>query len=163
MIAPRTQVHLSHGERPDRLKRVYARLRRAMAIRVRGYKLSKGLIPLSPKRRGSRQSVRPALRMAATVLALVSALALSACNSADTGRMQGWVEADFVFVGPDEAGRVQAMHVREGDTAAAGAPFFAEVPRANAIRLSYSLPTDEQIEEGVARLARLIGRVMAEA
>ena len=44
-----------------------------------------------------------------------------------------------------------------------GAPFFAEVPRANAIRLSYSLPTDEQIEEGVARLARLIGRVMAEA
>jgi len=44
-----------------------------------------------------------------------------------------------------------------------GAPFFAEVPRANAIRLSYSLPTDEQIEEGVQRLARLIGRVMAEA
>ncbi|MDR6627065.1 PLP-dependent aminotransferase family protein [Caulobacter segnis] len=44
-----------------------------------------------------------------------------------------------------------------------GAPFFAEVQRANAIRLSYSLPTDEQIEEGVQRLARLIGRVMAEA
>jgi len=43
-----------------------------------------------------------------------------------------------------------------------GAPFFAEVPRANAIRLSYSLPTDEQIEEGVGRLARLIGRVIAE-
>jgi DNA-binding transcriptional MocR family regulator len=44
-----------------------------------------------------------------------------------------------------------------------GAPFFAEVQRANAIRLSYSLPTDDQIEEGVQRLARLIGRVMAEA
>lgn len=44
-----------------------------------------------------------------------------------------------------------------------GAPFFAEVPRANAIRLSYSLPTDEQIEEGVGRLARLIGRVISEA
>jgi len=44
-----------------------------------------------------------------------------------------------------------------------GAPFFAEVQRANAIRLSYSLPTDAQIEEGVQRLARLIGRVMAEA
>lgn len=43
-----------------------------------------------------------------------------------------------------------------------GAPFFAEVPRANAIRLSYSLPTDDQIEEGVQRLARLIGRVIAE-
>ena len=44
-----------------------------------------------------------------------------------------------------------------------GAPFFAEVPSANAIRLSYSLPTDAQIEEGVGRLARLIRRVTAEA
>ena len=44
-----------------------------------------------------------------------------------------------------------------------GAPFFAEVPRTNAIRLSYSLPTGEQIEEGVGRLARLISRAMAEA
>ena len=43
-----------------------------------------------------------------------------------------------------------------------GAPFFAEVPTTNAIRLSYSLPTDAQIEEGVGRLARLIGRVVAE-
>lgn len=41
-----------------------------------------------------------------------------------------------------------------------GAPFFAEVQTPNAIRLSYSLPTDEQIEEGVTRLARLIGRVI---
>jgi DNA-binding transcriptional MocR family regulator len=44
-----------------------------------------------------------------------------------------------------------------------GAPFFAEVSKPNAIRLSYSLPTDAQIEEGVARLARLISKVMAEA
>ena len=43
-----------------------------------------------------------------------------------------------------------------------GAPFFAEVQTPNAIRLSYSLPTDAQIEEGVARIARLIGRVRAE-
>ena len=41
------------------------------------------------------------------------------------GRLQGWVEADFVFVGPDEAGRIEALHVREGDTVAAGAPLFA--------------------------------------
>ncbi|HEY2661915.1 MAG TPA: PLP-dependent aminotransferase family protein [Caulobacteraceae bacterium] len=40
-----------------------------------------------------------------------------------------------------------------------GEPFFAEVPSANAIRLSYSLPTDAQIEDGVARLGRLIARV----
>ncbi|MDO9338325.1 MAG: PLP-dependent aminotransferase family protein [Caulobacter sp.] len=37
-----------------------------------------------------------------------------------------------------------------------GEPFFAEVPAANAIRLSYSLPSAAQIEDGAARLARLI-------
>jgi DNA-binding transcriptional MocR family regulator len=40
-----------------------------------------------------------------------------------------------------------------------GAPFFAEVPATNALRLSYSLPTDAQIDDGVARLARLIERM----
>ena len=40
-----------------------------------------------------------------------------------------------------------------------GEPFFAEVPTANALRLSYSLPTDLQIEDGVAKLARLIKRM----
>jgi DNA-binding transcriptional MocR family regulator len=39
-----------------------------------------------------------------------------------------------------------------------GEPFFAEVPAANAIRLSYSLPTAAQIDDGVARLAGLIAR-----
>ncbi|MCE3288952.1 MAG: GntR family transcriptional regulator [Caulobacter sp.] len=39
-----------------------------------------------------------------------------------------------------------------------GEPFFAEVPSGNALRLSYSLPTAAQIEDGVVRLARLIAR-----
>ena len=37
-----------------------------------------------------------------------------------------------------------------------GAPFFATRPQANTLRLSYSLPTEAQIDEGVRRLARLI-------
>lgn len=37
-----------------------------------------------------------------------------------------------------------------------GAPFFAESPAANTLRLSYSLLPPEQIEEGVRRLAGLI-------
>jgi DNA-binding transcriptional MocR family regulator len=40
-----------------------------------------------------------------------------------------------------------------------GAPFFAEAPATDTIRLSYSLPTDAQIDDGVARLAALIGRM----
>ncbi|CAN7268503.1 PLP-dependent aminotransferase family protein [Phenylobacterium sp. LjRoot164] len=39
-----------------------------------------------------------------------------------------------------------------------GAPFFAETAADNTIRLSYSLPTPDEIDDGVARLARLIAR-----
>ena len=63
--------------------------------------------------------------MIARIFLLAAALALGACSKADTGRMQGWVEADFVFVGPDDAGRVGKLQVREGDTVAAGAPLFS--------------------------------------
>jgi DNA-binding transcriptional MocR family regulator len=40
-----------------------------------------------------------------------------------------------------------------------GEPFFAEVPTPNALRLSYSLPTEGEIEDGVAKLASLIKRM----
>ena len=83
------------------------------------------------------------------VLALT--LALAACGN-DNGRLQGWVEADFVFVGPDEAGRVETLAVREGDQVAAGAPLFA---------VDADLQTADvhtaaaQVAEARARLARL--------
>jgi HlyD family secretion protein len=38
---------------------------------------------------------------------------------------QGWVEAEFVFVSPDEVGRVETLSVREGDRVEQGAPLFA--------------------------------------
>ena len=38
---------------------------------------------------------------------------------------EGWVEAYFVFVGPDEAGRIETLAVREGDEVKQGAPLFA--------------------------------------
>ncbi len=42
-------------------------------------------------------------------------LALAACSKADDPGYQGWVEADLIFVSPDEAGRVETLSVREGD------------------------------------------------
>jgi HlyD family secretion protein len=38
---------------------------------------------------------------------------------------QGWIEAYFIFVSPDEEGRVETLAVREGDAVTAGAPLFA--------------------------------------
>ena len=79
------------------------------------------------------------------------ALALAACSK-DTSRLQGWVEADFVFVGPDEAGRVEMLAVREGDQVAAGAPLFAvdaDLQQADVHTAA------AQVDEARARLARV--------
>ena len=37
---------------------------------------------------------------------------------------QGWVEADFIFVSPDEIGRIETLAVREGSTVEVGSPLF---------------------------------------
>jgi len=85
------------------------------------------------------------------ILALAAALALAACRE-ESGQLQGWVEADLVFVGPDEAGRIEALHVREGDTVAAGAPLFAIDSELQSADLHTA---SAQVAEARARLARL--------
>lgn len=57
-------------------------------------------------------------------VAILCALALAACEKPAT-TYQGWVEADLVFVGPDEAGRIATLAVDEGDTVSKGAALFA--------------------------------------
>ena len=37
---------------------------------------------------------------------------------------EGWIEAYFIFVSPDETGRVETLAVREGDPVTVGAPLF---------------------------------------
>jgi HlyD family secretion protein len=57
--------------------------------------------------------------------ALVLALALAGCNEQQQVGYQGWVEADLIFVSPDEAGRVIRQTVREGDKVTVGMPLFS--------------------------------------
>jgi len=54
-------------------------------------------------------------RIAGLSLAMVAAFALAGCNRSSDIRLQGWVEADLIFVSPDEQGRVEVEKVREGD------------------------------------------------
>jgi HlyD family secretion protein len=58
-------------------------------------------------------------------LALIAALApaLAGCAEKDP-TYQGWVEANLIFVAPDEAGRIETLAVREGDKVETGAPLF---------------------------------------
>jgi HlyD family secretion protein len=60
-----------------------------------------------------------------TLVALALAAGLAGCNEHRDPGYQGWVEADMIFVSPDESGRVIKLNVREGDEVKAGAPVYA--------------------------------------
>ncbi len=53
-----------------------------------------------------------------SAIALVTLLA--GCNPPRNPGYQGWVEADMIFVSPDEPGRVTRLNVREGDEVKSG-------------------------------------------
>src|SRR5215471_393334 len=56
--------------------------------------------------------------------ALLALTALAGCKNNAPPSYQGWVEANLIFVGPDEAGRIETLSVREGDQVAMRAPLF---------------------------------------
>jgi HlyD family secretion protein len=64
-----------------------------------------------------------------TIAKMLAALALAAslagCNDHRDPGFQGWVEADMIFVSPDETGRVTKLNVREGDEVKAGAELYS--------------------------------------
>jgi len=64
------------------------------------------------------------MRVSAAAALLAAALALAGCDSTNPNVLQGWVEADLVFVSPDEQGRVELLKVREGDRVKKGDLLF---------------------------------------
>jgi HlyD family secretion protein len=48
-------------------------------------------------------------------IAMLAALVLGGCDNGNNRVLQGWVEAELIFVSPDEQGRVETLKVREGD------------------------------------------------
>jgi HlyD family secretion protein len=52
------------------------------------------------------------------------ALVLAGCNEKKEPVFQGWIEAEMIFVGPDETGRIETLAVREGDLVELRAPLF---------------------------------------
>jgi HlyD family secretion protein len=57
--------------------------------------------------------------------AAMLAVPLAGCNEKRDGGFQGWVEADMIFVSPDEAGRVTKLNVREGDPVKQGDQLYS--------------------------------------
>jgi HlyD family secretion protein len=64
-----------------------------------------------------------------TAVRVATAIALSAmvagCNQPKNPGYQGWVEADLIFVSPDESGRVTRLNVREGDQVKPGMQLYS--------------------------------------
>src|SRR5690242_11480757 len=61
--------------------------------------------------------------MGALAAAMLAAT-LAGCNEKRDPGYQGWVEADMIFVSPDESGRVTKLSVREGDEVKSGDPLY---------------------------------------
>ena len=64
--------------------------------------------------------MRSSQRIFAIALAAVLATGLAGCNEKRDPGFQGWVEADMIYVSPDEAGRVTKLDIREGDEVKVG-------------------------------------------
>jgi len=64
------------------------------------------------------------MKYAGMAAAMLAGLALAGCGKSDEHTLQGWVEAEMVFVSPDEQGRVETLKVREGDRVEKGALLF---------------------------------------
>lgn len=60
----------------------------------------------------------------AAVIGIGLAAWLYARRDAAPPAYQGWVEAELLFIGADEVGRVETLSVREGDSVKVGAPLY---------------------------------------
>jgi HlyD family secretion protein len=55
------------------------------------------------------------MNLAAMSAMVLAGLALAGCDKGNDRQLQGWVEAELIFVSPDEQGRVETEKVHEGD------------------------------------------------
>jgi len=95
------------------------------------------------------------------MLRILAALALAAvlagCDERRDPGYQGWVEADMIFVSPDESGRVTKLNVREGDEVKTGMPLYSvddDLQRADLNQNKATLANAQQTYDRAASLSR---------
>lgn len=97
---------------------------------------------------------RKAARIAALMMAAVS---LAGCGESKNPGFQGWVEADLIFVSPDEQGRVVKLNVREGDRVEVGAPLYSvddDLQQADLNQSNATLANAQQAYDRAAALSK---------
>jgi len=86
-------------------------------------------------------------RFVGLAVVVLAALALAACDDRNDRQLQGWVEAELVFVSPDEQGRVEVLKVREGDRVEKGELLFTldnDLQRADVVVKQAAVSTAQQ-------------------
>ena len=94
---------------------------------------------------------------AISLIILALAMPLAGCNDKRDPGYQGWVEADMIFVSPDESGRVTKLNVREGDEVKNGDPLYSvddELQQANLNQNKATLANAQQSYDRAASLSK---------
>jgi HlyD family secretion protein len=89
--------------------------------------------------------------------AVVLAAAVAGCNETKNPGYQGWVEADMIFVSPDEPGRIIKLNVREGDQVKQGAPLYSvddDLQKADLNQNNATLANAQQSYDRAAALSK---------
>jgi HlyD family secretion protein len=92
----------------------------------------------------------------ATFIACAFILLLGACGK-DDGTYQGWIEANLIFVAPDEVGRVQTLSFKEGDIVKVGELLFTvddDLQQAELAQVKASLINAQQTYDRAQQLAK---------
>jgi HlyD family secretion protein len=96
-------------------------------------------------------------RTVAIISALALAVALAGCKERKDPGFQGWVEADMIFVSPDESGRVTKLNVREGDEVKPGDPLYTvddDLQQADLYQSNAQLANAQQSYDRAASLSK---------
>jgi len=99
-------------------------------------------------------SSRPMLRIVAM---LGFAAVLAGCDQSRDPGYQGWVEADMIFVSPDESGRVTRLDLREGDQVKVGTPIYSvddDLQKADLNQNNATLANAQQTYDRAASLSK---------
>ncbi len=93
---------------------------------------------------------------AAAIAAGLLALVLAGCDKSDNG-YQGWIEANLIFVAPDEVGRVQKLSVSEGDWVKTGDALYTvdnDLQQADLAQVKASLKNAQQTYDRASMLLK---------
>ncbi len=93
---------------------------------------------------------------AAVIAAGLLALVLAGCDKSDNG-YQGWIEANLIFVAPDEVGRVQKLSVSEGDWVKTGDALYTvddDLQQADLAQVKASLKNAQQTYDRASMLLK---------